>query len=302
MILGIPETMAEVKESYMPPTPHRLQYVLIEDVHDNSEAQGKIAAILLYAHHHWGSRRAFIEGAFGLIGPPPFPIFTAERGDLSVSELLQRGLVSGGELAAALSSHGQKRSSFEVTGMDNRLMYLRQLEAYGEVAQLQAYALKRLRRASRYLRSGEQARLRSLLQLRMTPADYQAYLEGRRLIFSDPALTRAVRWAEEYYRMSDLRSQSFIENARFRSSDGPSLLVMGGFHTSVIRRILRQRQESFIVLSPRLAQAGAPQRYRQCLEKNLETLHRFPTNSLYASRVSFLRLTLAHKRHFESTN
>src|SRR5450759_300152 len=128
--LGLPPTMAEVKSGYFPPHQRQLHYVLIEDVHGLPEAQGKIAAILLYAHHHWGSDQAFVEGAFGRIGPPPFPIFSVDRGDLTANDLLRRGLFSGGVLAAALAyaSPSGQRPSLDVVGMDDPSLYRRQLE------------------------------------------------------------------------------------------------------------------------------------------------------------------------------
>jgi hypothetical protein len=291
-LLGVPADMAIVKDGYVPRGQRFLHYVLIEDAHESAEAQGKIAAIVLYAHHHWGSRQAFIEGAFGPIGPPPFPIFTPERGDRGMTELLQQGLISAGELAAALSS-APDGESFTVEGMDHPLLYRRQLEALVELSALRGRAIKQLGKASAMLSPGQKHSFRRLLELRMTPADYRDYLWTLHPSFHDPDLARAINRAEAYYRLTDLRSEIFVRRTQERIGNGPCLLIMGGFHTPRIARMLRERGESFVILTPRLTQGGRHEFYERHLVKTHEEMCRFPFNSPASSAASPLRLSLA---------
>jgi hypothetical protein len=287
-----------VREGYVPRGQKLLHYVLIEDIHDNPEAQGKIAAILLYAHHHWGCPVAFVEGAFGPVGPPPFPLFTAVRGEQSVNELLRRGLFSGGELAAALASQEahEEQAPFHVVGMDDPDLYRHQLEIYEELSGIQDKALERL---NGYVGSGETRAVRfwrRLIALRMTPSDYRAYRLMGRPKLSDPLLARAIGLGENYYQLTDLRSEHFAQRTRERQGNAPCLLVLGGFHVSVLARMLRERKESFVVLAPRVTSSGLHARYQDCLLKSLEVLNRFPAGSPYGPSVSFLRLNLERKQ------
>jgi len=291
-LLGVPPEMAQVKDSYVPHGQKFLHYVLIEDAHESPEAQGKIAAILLYAHHHWGSRQAFIEGAFGPIGPPPFPIFTPERGERSITELLRDGLFSAGELAAALASQLPENSARRllVKGMDDPFLYRQQLEAFEDLASLRDRALWELRQFP--VTPAEKEDLRTLINLRMSPTSYHQYLCTRRQLAGGSTLAWAINRAEVYYRLTERRSRAFAETVRERLGNAPSLLVMGGFHTPVITGILKERGESFIVLSPHLTQKGRPDLYQHCLARTFQSLQTFPYTSPYFSSIKSLRLSL----------
>jgi len=289
--------MATVQDAYTPgPRPHHVQYVLIEDVHSHPEAQGKIAALILYAHDHWGTRQVLVEGAFGEVGPPPFPIFSVERGQLSANELLRRGQLSGGELSAALVSHSSDKTPFKVIGIDDPQLYRCQLDAYHALVEIQNPALQHLKHY--YSRASIQ-RWRlvwRLLELRLSPQDYQAYLRGNQVKFQDPLLRHAIHLAEMYYRSADQRSHQFLQRAPALTSEVPCLIVVGGFHMPVLMQTLRSRKKTFLVLKLHTTEAGSGALYRERLTESFNAIHEIPPGRLYSTTLQSLRLSLS-RRH-----
>ena len=72
------------------------------------------------------------------------------------------------------------------------------------------------------------SRVEALLHLKLTPAEYATYLQSKAAAPSTPILDPAVRAAEEYYRLAQLRSQVFLEQAckKVPASSAPRILVV----------------------------------------------------------------------------
>ena len=271
--LGIPSDMAVIQQQYGPVQSAGPQFILIEDVHSAPEIQGKIAAIILYVHHHWNSRRTFIEGAFAPIGPPPFPIFTAERGELCANELLRRGWLSGGELAAALISRSTARpGAFEVIGVDDPALYRRQIETFEALAAVKDAAVRQLNKPGVVRGDDDRAWLTRLVELRLRPADAPRLAAYSRLRIRDPFVRSACDVAVTYYRLTDRRSLAFFERMLAQAAEGPAILVTGGFHTPAITRLLRRRNKSYVVLRPTSTQSMDANVYHDCMRTTSASL------------------------------
>jgi hypothetical protein len=293
---GIPESMATVETVYTPgPQAKHVQYVLIQDIHSHPETQGKIAAVILYAHNHWGTRQVLVEGAFTEVGPPPYPIFKAERGQLSALELLQRGQLSGGELGAALVSNTHDQVPFKVIGVDDPQLYRRQLDVYNSLLEVQDEALVHLKKCQLFLSSEKNALLSRLLELHFSPQEYQRYLQDPLTVLPDPFLLHAVRLAEMYYRLSDERSHRFLQRAPAIASKGPCIIIVGGFHMPVLIRALRNQKKTFVVLKLHTTQPGTKVLYEERLTASYSDLHEIPPGHPYSPPMGSLRLSLAHR-------
>src|SRR6185437_6634946 len=121
--LGIPSFIARPVDRNTPA--HGLpDFILIQDVHDHAEVQGHIAALLLYAHHAWGVRAAFVEGAFSAVDTAALP----------------EENLSGPEQAARMVPDGGLR----LIGLEDPDVYRRNFIAYGDVQRDQPAALKEL--------------------------------------------------------------------------------------------------------------------------------------------------------------
>lgn len=292
--LGIPMPTAFVRDYRWRPRHKLPDVILIEDIHCHPEAQGKIASMLLYAHHRWNCKTAYVEGAFGDVGPPPYPIFTAQRGDLSANQLLLMGRLSAGELAAALVTAGAQRrpSAFRVIGMEDYSLYRQQLETFQALLQVQRPAIRRLRPISKSWRHDRIAKTVRLFTLRLRPQEYQAYTPET---FSDPVLENAQKLAERYYELAEKRSHRFIQRTGLYRDKAPCLIVTGGFHIPTLTQSLRRQGKSYVVLSPKISQPMDRGIYRKSLTESLDVLKRSTVPQPWAPNVRSLQLSLAHR-------
>lgn len=299
--LGIPLSMATVQESYKGNSKLLLpEYILIEDIHSHPEAQGKIAALILYAHHHLRSQRVLVEGAFAEVGPPPFPMFTVERGQLSANELLRRGQLSGGELGAALISHSEDSSHFKVIGVDDRQLYRRQLESYQSLMALQPTALRQLRKRYFLMSSRQRDLLTHLLELKLSPGEYDMYLRVAKDKEGNSSLSRAIHLAESYYRLADLRSYRFLQRAPALVPGQPCMIVVGGFHMPAMTQELKRQKKSFVLLTPHITQSDPGNLYKDRLRESYQATHRPSSGGLCSSALASLRLSLGRHRSPQS--
>ena len=101
-------------------------------------------------------------------------------------------------------------------------------------------------------------RVEALIRLKLTPAEYEAYQKTKAQSPSSPALTPALKAAEEFYRLVQLRSRVFLMEAcrKVPASTAPRILVVGGFHTAAMADLMRQADWSFVVLSPVVSSEG----------------------------------------------
>jgi hypothetical protein len=110
-------------------------------------------------------------------------------------------------------------------------------------------------------------RTEALLRLKLTPSDYDAYLQGKASVPSSPGLDPAIHAAEEFYRVAQLRSEVFLAHAsrQVPASTAPRILVVGGFHTAFMASRLRQEGHSFVVLTPAVSAGGDEMPYERHL-------------------------------------
>jgi hypothetical protein len=266
--LGVPSGIARWVDSANLQTGRLPEFLLIQDIHDHAEAQGQIAALLLYGRHRWGIRRVYLEGLFAGLEA------RSNRLEEAPGAAVRAGRLSGPELAAEMLG----RERFRLLGMESRALYERNLQAYQDVRRLQPGALQRLR-ARRIVTgafdapSPETDALERLVRLKLTPERYAA-LRSRAPRFQDPVLQQAVTRALDYYAAADARSDAFFQaiDRQALQPDEMTVLVLGGFHTARIAETLRQAGRSFAVLAPRVTAAGDRQGYEDRLEETLNAL------------------------------
>lgn len=290
----IPASLATLREKSMKAGQSFPDVVLIEDVHSSPEVQGTIAALILYAHHRWDSRRVFIEGAFGEVGPPPYPLFSAERGELTANELLRRGQLSGGELAAALVAQSPNAlRNFKLIGLEDRELYEKNLEIFKHMSALAPEVRQRLRERS--ATSREWNLWNRLLTLRLTPDEVTRLRQASRPT-QEPILMQAIRLADLYYQVADARSHKFLERARKPVGSGPCLMVVGGYHTRLMTELLREHGMSFAVFVPRVTERLAQAPYQDQLKSDWSRLQWQKANPICRPKMDHLRRQLQHRR------
>jgi len=57
---------------------------------------------------------------------------------------------------------------------------------------------------------------------------------------------------ENFYEQADIRSHKMVENLMGQTTQENKILVLGGFHTPLVSKILRQQKVSFVVVSPKI--------------------------------------------------
>jgi hypothetical protein len=270
---GFPSAFVQLKDfSVREGQPPR--FIIIEDLHTLPEAQGRIASLLVYAHHEWGTDQIFVEGAFNDLGPPPFPMFTVARGDRVANELLRQGRLSGAELAAAVLTNERPagRMPVRVCGMEDPLLYRQNVEAFQTLQGILPEASARLRRI-KGISSSQRTLLRKLLELRLTPSEYSRVRQMSVPEEATASLAVALGAARRFYQVADRRSHCFIRRAlRAPRSAGPVIIVTGGFHTPAITKAFRRAGLSYAVLTPRLTQGARPAVYRARLQESADAL------------------------------
>jgi hypothetical protein len=161
-----------------------------------------------------------------------------------------------------------------VTGMDDPTLYAKQLATYGQLEAIQAEALRRVDSGSVFLSPSRKQLLRKMLQLRLTPMTYQQLLSGGRIPVRDPLLSRAMHLAAVYYALADRRSVMFVHRAERQKTNAPCVMITGGYHTPLVTQLLRRKNKSYVVLTPRVTAPPHPSVYRQTLLSTYETLRR----------------------------
>jgi len=271
--LGLPSSLATVVDANTTNLP---QYILIQDIHRHPEVQDHIAAILLRGHSKWGLRSVFLEGAFSDIDPVPLASAAGNRA--SLTERIRRGDLSGAEMAVAMAPH----PGLQLKGLEAVDLYKANLAAWESMEKQRDGALRELE-TIRLLQttldvdiaqiSAEQLdHLDLLLRLKMKPSEYADYLAARSDIGSSVTLARAIETAETFYRLANERSRIFLQRAQADASDGPKVLVIGGFHTAAMASALRAQGKTFAVLSPRVTESGYDALYERRLHQSISAL------------------------------
>ncbi len=281
--LGISPDLARVIDAYRSSAPTSPEFILIQDVHGHPQVQSRIASIILQGYDRWGVRKVFVEGAFT---PLDFSIFhrvPKKTQSLLMERLVKDGDLSGPELAAVLIMEREWRnppvSPFQLLGMEDPKLYRQNVQAYQLVLAKRERALEEVVSIRRLQLSmnvpdhnplAEQLdRVEDLLRLKMTPAEFGAYLNAKASAPSSPALNQAVRAAEDFYRVAQRRSRVFLMEAsrKVPASVSVRMLVVGGFHTVEMADLLRRENRSFIVLSPLVDTSASQPNYEKHLQQ-----------------------------------
>jgi hypothetical protein len=272
--LGVPESIAKVTDGYLRPNNTLPEMILFQDVHRHPEVQGDIAAVVLYGSHHWGLKDVYLEGA-----QAGTEVAISRDGTVaSLRNAVQTGLLSGAEMAAAL----EPDSSLELHGLEDPNLYRENVEAYERTEHLRDLALQELDTAQVLQdawdvpvdRPGatEIPLLIKLLQLRLKPAEHEAFMNNPYNGPTNSALRDAILEAEHFYSIADERSEAFLRNAERSSADVPRLLVVGGFHTEKMASLLRSQGHSFVVLTPHVTQTGYDELYARGMHQTISAL------------------------------
>jgi hypothetical protein len=286
--LDIPESMAKVIDAYWIPPETLPQYILIQDAHRFPQVQSRIASLIVQGYERWGVKKVFVEGAFTSLDFSIFHRVPKMTQAYLMERLVKEGDLSGPELAAVLIMEREWRnppvSPFQIFGMDDPKLYRQNIQAYQAVLAQRDRALEEIvsiRRLQVSMRLSDQSplsqqlsRVESLIRLKITPSEYETYLKTKANTPSAPALDPAIRSAEEFYRLVQLRSQAFLREAsrKVPASTSPRVLVVGGFHTAAMANLLRQANISFVVLSPHVTSDNGEPIYERRMQKTANVL------------------------------
>lgn len=140
--------------------------------------------------------------------------------------------------------------------------------------------------------------LSNLLQLKISPDDYTTYHENRlrfsvktflpfleiksvehRLAVSLPEgsaeIDSHMKALDHFYDVAQERDIAFVENS-LKQMDKEhvrfAVLITGGFHTPGLTQILKDKKTSYIVISPRITEAGNPELYYSVVRQRSEGL------------------------------
>lgn len=288
MSLGISPKIARVSDASVYPPNALPDYVLIQDVHKHPEVQSHIAAAILHGYDHWGVRKVFLEGAVNTVDLTVFHRLPDETRNILLSRLINAGDLSGPEMAAVMMMEREWRnppvSPFQLVGIENAKMYRDNLSAYYDVQanrERALYKLTEIRRLQASLQMDKNSlmmrqldRTEALLKLKLSPAEYDEYCQSRIAIPSSPELDPTLQAAERFYRLVQLRSEVFLDQAqrKFPAGAGPRVLVVGGFHTLRMASYLRARGRTFVVLTPNITQGGSDELYERRLMETISAL------------------------------
>src|SRR5579872_3031705 len=217
--LPIPASIARVVDARWPSS-KAPDYILIQDIHRHPEAQANIAAVLLFAHTHWGVQNVWVEGAYagqaipvnGWTGNPHQALRSA----------LNEGLISGPEMAAAMAS-GQ---DLTLMGLEDPELYRKNLQAYDGVKQEMTEAVNDINTLEVMQRSLDMSQPRFseedlqtmdlLVHLKMKPAEWSAFQKTPFTMPESAALAHVLAQAQAFYRLADLRSEVFLDRKSTR--------------------------------------------------------------------------------------
>ena len=192
--LVISSTVAHVTDAFLSTSAVEMpEFILIQDVHKHPEVQGHIASLILQGYHQWGVKKVFLEGAFTGVDLSMFHRLPDQTRGMLLSRLVQNGDLSGAELASVLLTETEwsnpQPSPFELFGMEDAKLYRQNLAAYQEVVSLREEALQEITSIRRLqsdmnmpqpnILTQELDRTETLIRLKMTPADYAAYIQDK---------------------------------------------------------------------------------------------------------------------------
>jgi hypothetical protein len=290
--LGVGLNVARVTDASMPiPGASSFvvpEFILIQDVHQHPQVQSQIASLILHGYSSWGVKKVFLEGAFTSLDLSIFHRVPNRTRSPLMERLVNEGDLSGPEMAAVLIMEREWRdppvSPFQLLGMEDPKLYWENVQAYQRVLAGRDRALEELvsiRRLQNSLHLQEPnpleeqlGRVEALLRLKLTSAEYADYLSSKEAMPSTPALDPAVRAAEEFYRVAQLRSEAFLREAvkKVPASTAPRIFVVGGFHTAAMAALLRQEGHSFVIFSPSVSDSEAAPLYEKHMKETADVL------------------------------
>lgn len=273
--IPIPQSIARVVDAHWDPSTSP-DYILIQDIHRHPEAQANIAAVLLFAHAHWGVRNVLVEGAYA--GQSiPIDRWTGNSPP-ALRSALQEGLLGGPEMAAAMAPD----RDLTLTGLEDVELYRQNLQAFDGVRQEATEAVNDLKTLDVMQRSIDMTQTRFseeelqmmdlLVHLKMKPAEWSAFQKASFTMPESAALAGALAKAQTFYHLADLRSQAFLKSAEATATTGPKVLVVGGFHTAAMAAHLARQGKSYVVIAPQITQSGFEDLYERRMQESISAL------------------------------
>ncbi len=134
--------------------------------------------------------------------------------------------------------------------------------------------------------------LQKLFNLTLTPEEYKEYKEEskdfqiknltgflnkkimdlkkyyERAIFLEEGYEKIVQASEEFYELTKARDEAFLKNMSSKmekESQTRAVLITGGFHTPSLKALLKQRNISYICLTPQVTHETNQKRYEEIL-------------------------------------
>ena len=286
--LSVPPDLATISSAFLPDSSSAPEFILIQDVHHHAEVQGKIANLILYGYDHWGARRVFMEGAFSKVDLTVFHRLPENERQPLLKRLILEGNLSGPELAAVMVLEREWRDPpswpLQLLGMEDARLYTENLIFFRDLCHQREGALRELDSLRRLndgmnlpqpnILGNELALAQSLLELKLTPQEYDLYRSARSALPNSPQLAPALKLAETFYDLVNQRSTAFIKESlrKLPAGNGPRVLVVGGFHTTLMTQRLREEGISFVVLSPTITQSEDHKAYEKRLMDSIDTL------------------------------
>ena len=271
-LLGLPYSIAKVSDGRLADDGRIPDVILIQDIHRHPEVQGHIAAIVLYASHHWNVADVYVEGAAASeIVPPP----TTSDSKTLVNEM-ENGRISGAELALGL----EPGTGISLYGLENSELYRKNVAAYEQVQELQSTAMDEAQTAV-LLRNSldisgrdsvDTASMDKLLPLRLKPSERAATFDHASAWADGPALKAAVRAANLFYDLADARTNFFLNVLAERRSFKPCIVIVGGYHTVEMAREFRRLGRSYAVLTPHVTESGYDDLYAKGMQETISAL------------------------------
>ncbi len=95
-----------------------------------------------------------------------------------------------------------------------------------------------------------------------------------RALFLEPGFDSIVANAESFYGLTLQRDEAFVQNMLKKSPRALSILIAGGYHTPNLKRLLREKNIAYIVLTPQVTRETSIAKYEKILlNQNLLTLN-----------------------------
>ncbi len=129
---------------------------------------------------------------------------------------------------------------------------------FSHVAEKEEQILRLLARTPEEKKLASQSHLlqlsEKLIEFELTPDEWDAYRNAP--LDEKPVLKTSLGDFERFYVEADIRSKKMVENLFADKKSGPVALVMGGFHTVQVTRILREQNVPYVVVSPKLSKVS----------------------------------------------